>query len=73
MWESPSHEKEGTTGGKVHALLGGLEGFVKGFGAEGSARACATGGFIRFPFWSLMGNFEGGTIKVSTHAGVPLQ
>lgn len=48
-------------GGRVHGMaqLGGLEGFVKGFGAEGSAMACATGGFIQFLICSLMGKFGG--------------
>lgn len=55
------------------APLGEREGFVKGFGAEGSATECATGGFIRFPFCSLMGNFGEGKIRISTHTGVPLQ
>ena len=46
------------------AQLGGLEGFVKGFGAEGSTMVCAAGLFIRFPFCSLMGNFEGEKLGV---------
>lgn len=44
------------------AQWGGLEGFVTGFGAEDSATLCATGGFIRFPFCSLMGNLRVGKL-----------
>lgn len=40
-----------------HGSVGRVEGFVKGFGAEGSAMACAAGGFIGFPICSLTGNF----------------
>lgn len=51
---------------------GRLEGFAEGFGPEGSVVVCAAGGFIRFPFCSLMGNFGGGSIRISTHTGVHL-
>lgn len=74
MWESPSHEKGGTIGGKVHGMTqsGRLEGFAEGFGPEGSAMVCAAGGFIRFPFSSLVGNCGGGSIRIATHTGVHL-
>lgn len=66
--ESPFHGKGGTIGGRAHgvARLGGLEGFVKGFGAEGSAMVCATGGFIRFSFRSPVGNSREVKIRIST-------
>lgn len=54
--------KRGTIGGKMHGMTpsGRLEGFAEGFGAEGWVMVCAAGGFIRFPFCSLTGNFGGG-------------
>lgn len=59
MWESPSHEKWGTIGGKVHGMTqsGRLEGFAEGFGAEVSGMVCAAREFMSFPFCSLMGSF----------------
>lgn len=56
MWESPSHEKGGTIGGKVHGMTqsGRLEGFAEGFGPEGSVMLCAAGRFYKV--FSLFSN-----------------